>query len=419
VELFPVAGGGPAPAVLESLTSGQGLFVQAQDTDTINGYALLRDADGQPALVVKAVRDRSVSKQGRSVAHLNFTLLAAVLITFSLLVFYLLQRKVLSRMERLNAEVKGLDGSGQVTVKGRDEIAELGGNINTMLHQIEESRAALQAAHDDLERKVGERTAELENANQELKWLDQAKSHFLSSTSHELRTPLTSILGFVKLMERTFKETFEPSLAACDEPPERIAKHLQNYKIVRAEAERLSRLINDLLDFSKISAGRMDWHDDEVTPAELVRDASEAIAGQLEDNPMVELITDVAPDLPALRVSQDRIHQVLINLLGNAVRHTENGVIRISAHKAADAIEFSVSDTGVGVLPEDRERIFEVFYQSTGERGNVARAAGTGLGLAICKEIVEHYGGHIRVDSEPGSGSVFTFSLPLALTVRA
>lgn len=421
VELFPITDrdAGVAPVSLESLTPDEGLFVEAQDSDFINAYALLRDADGQPALVVKAVRERSIARQGRSVAHLNFMLLAAVLVTFSLLVFYLLQRKALSRMERLNAEVKKLDGSGQVTVQGRDEIAELSRNINAMLRQIEENRVALQAAHDDLERKVEERTAELENANRELKWLDQAKSHFLSSTSHELRTPLTSILGFVKLMERTFRETFEPSLAASAEPPEKIAKHLQNFKIVRMEAERLSRLINDLLDFSKISAGRMDWQDDEVPPAELVRDASEAIAGQLAENPQVKLVTDIDPDLPALHVSRDRIQQVLINLLGNAIRHTERGSIRISARKAADAVEFSVSDTGVGVLPEEQERIFEVFYQSGGDRGYSANAAGTGLGLAICKEIVEHYGGRIRVESEPGKGSVFTFSLPLSLAVQS
>ncbi|MCG2732556.1 CHASE4 domain-containing protein [Pseudodesulfovibrio aespoeensis] len=425
VEFFPVADGdtGLAPVTLESLTHGDGLFVEEQDADIINGYALLRDADGQPALVVKAVRERSISRQGRSVANLNFMILAAVLVAFSLLVFYLLQSKVLSRMERLNAEVKTLNGSGEVTVQGRDEIAELSRNINAMLHQIDESRTALQTAHDDLERKVRERTAELEKANRELQWLDQAKSHFLSSTSHELRTPLTSILGFVKLMERTFKETFEPSLAASAEPPEKIAKHLQNYKIVRAEAERLSRLINDLLDFSKISAGKVDWHEDEVTPAELVRDAGEAIAGQLGENPQVELTTDVAPDLPTLRVSRDRIHQVLINLLGNAARHTESGYIRIAARRSGDAIEFSVSDTGVGVLLEDRERIFEVFYQSTGEYRDAGRSAGTGLGLAICKEIVEHYGGRIRVESEPGKGSVFSFSLPISrpisLTVQA
>ncbi|WP_285907157.1 sensor histidine kinase [Pseudodesulfovibrio pelocollis] len=423
VVFHPLVDGRSAPGLdgglVASLTVGEGTAVVPRDGETIDAYALLRDIGGHPGLVVQAVGGRAISKKGRVVANLNFMILSAALVAFGLLVFYLLRRKVLSRVESLNSQVRALDmtGAGGVHIDGRDEIAELARDINAMLAHIAESRQALQAAHDDLERRVAERTVELEEANRELKWLDQAKSHFLSSTSHELRTPLTSILGFVKLMERTFKESFGPSLEACDEPPERIAKHLQNFKIVRTEAERLSRLINDLLDFSKITAGRMDWQESDVRADELVRDAVAAISGQLDGNPDLALVEDVPPDLPLLRVSRDRILQVLINLLGNAVKHTERGHIRVSVRAVADAVEFSVADTGIGIHPDDRERIFEVFFQSSQAHPPSSRPVGTGLGLAICKEIIEHYGGSIRAESEPGQGSVFTFSLPHSLVV--
>ncbi|MFH1913302.1 MAG: CHASE4 domain-containing protein [Pseudomonadota bacterium] len=423
VVFHPLTDGRSAPelddALMAALTGGEETAVRPRDGEIIDAYALLRDIGGQPGLVVQAVGGRAISKKGRVVANLNFMILSAALIAFGLLVFYLLRRKVLLRVESLNSQVRVLDltGAGGVHIEGRDEIAELARDINAMLAHIAESRQALQAAHDDLERRVAERTVELEEANRELKWLDQAKSHFLSSTSHELRTPLTSILGFVKLMERTFKESFGPSLEACDEPPEHIAKHLQNFRIVRTEAERLSRLINDLLDFSKISAGRMDGQECDVRADELVRDAVAAISGQLDGNPDLELMEDVAPDLPVLRVNRDRVLQVLINLIGNAVKHTERGHIRVSARGLADAVEFSVADTGIGIHPEDRERLFEVFFQSNRVHPPSSRPEGTGLGLAICKEIIEHYGGSIRVESEPGQGSVFTFSLPHSLVV--
>ncbi|MUM78764.1 HAMP domain-containing protein [Pseudodesulfovibrio sp. F-1] len=425
VVFHPLEGGRLAPdmdgALAAGLLSDEGTAVLPRDAGIMDAYALVRDIQGLPGLVVQAVCDRAISKKGREVAHLNFMILASALVAFGLLVFYLLRRKVLSRVESLNSQVRALDmtGAGGVHIDGRDEIAELARDINAMLAQIVESRQALQAAHDDLERRVAERTTELEEANRELKWLDQAKSHFLSSTSHELRTPLTSILGFVKLMERTFRESFGPSLEACDQPSERIAKHLQNFRIVRTEAERLSRLINDLLDFSKITAGRMDWQECDVRTDELVRDAVAAISGQLAGNPNLELVADAPAGLPVLHVSRDRILQVLINLLGNAVKHTEAGHIRVSARTTGDGVEFSVEDTGIGIHPDDRERIFEVFFQSSRAQAPSSRPVGTGLGLAICKEIAEHYGGSIRVESEPGRGSVFTFSLPGSLVVAS
>jgi Osmosensitive K+ channel histidine kinase len=287
-----------------------------------------------------------------------------------------------------------------------------------MLRQIDENRTRLQSAHDDLEETVVERTAELVKANRELLWLDQAKSHFLSSASHELRTPLTSILGFIKLMERTFRKRFRPLLGQEGSLGDHVATHEDNFRIIRMEAERLGRLINDLLDFSKLEAGKMVWQEEEVTIPELVRDATDIFSGQLDEQSGITLAVDVAQPLPILRVNKDRIHQVLMNLLTNAAKHTRRGFIKVDVRRERDAVLFSVEDSGSGIAPEDRERIFDVFYQVRDEASQPSQSFGTGLGLAISKEIVEHYGGRIWVEPGPVRGSVFIFSLPLSLAVK-
>jgi signal transduction histidine kinase len=421
LEIHPVS---PVPspetaALINELTAEDHL-VKARNGDIVDAYALLRDVDGRPGVIVSVTEKRSVSRQGRTVAKLNFLLVASVLIAFSLLMFFLLRRRVLSRVERLNAQVRNLDhsASAAVTMDGNDEIAELARDINAMLRQIDENRTRLQSAHDDLEEKVVERTAELVKANRELLWLDQAKSHFLSSASHELRTPLTSILGFIKLMERTFRKRFRPLLGQDGSLGEHVETHEDNFRIIRMEAERLGRLINDLLDFSKLEAGKMVWQEEEVTIPELVRDATDVFSGQLDEQSGITLAVNVAQPMPILRVNKDRIHQVLMNLLTNAAKHTRRGFIKVDVRRERDAVLFSVEDSGSGIAPEDRERIFDVFYQARDGASQPSQSFGSGLGLAICKEIVEHYGGRIWVEPGPVRGSVFTFSLPLSLTVK-
>jgi signal transduction histidine kinase len=423
LEIHPV---GPAPSpeiasLLKDLTVEDHL-VKPRNGDIVDAYALLWDVDGKPGVIISVTEERSVSRQGRTVAKLNFLLVASVFIAFSLLMFFLLRRRVLSRVERLNAQVRELDHStsetAAVTMDGNDEIAELAGDINAMLRQIDENRTRLQSAHDDLEETVVERTAELVKANRELLWLDQAKSHFLSSASHELRTPLTSILGFIKLMERTFRKRFRPLLGQEGSLGDHVATHEDNFRIIRMEAERLGRLINDLLDFSKLEAGKMVWQEEEVTIPELVRDATDVFSGQLDEQSGITLAVNVAQPMPILRVNKDRIHQVLMNLLTNAAKHTRRGFIKVDVRRERDAVLFSVEDSGSGIAPEDRERIFDVFYQARGGASQPSQSFGSGLGLAICKEIVEHYGGRIWVEPGPVRGSVFTFSLPLSLTVK-
>lgn len=405
------------PGVLRSLEAGEDAAVQLKDQDTIRGFSLLRGIDEYPCLLLEVDESRRISRQGQIVSMYNYLFLAAVLVSFSVLMYFLLQKRVLSRIERLNEQVKNVDMSGKsitsVTVDGRDEVAELGHNVNAMLLLIAQDQKALQKAHDELEEKVSERTMELEEANEELLCLDKAKSHFLSSTSHELRTPLTAINGFIKLMEKSFRKRFQPHLSDVPEAAKRVGTFLENFKIVRSETDRLGRLIDDLLDLNKIEAGRMEWRDLDVDVIDLVRGATDTIAGQLDDSLDVALIVDVQTGIGSLRVDRDRMHQVLINLLNNAVKFTDKGYVKVGVVMGDEGVEFSVEDTGGGIPEEDAQQIFNIFYQSQAVDTMSDRPFGTGLGLAICKEIVEHYGGRIWVESELGKGSSFKFVLPV------
>lgn len=283
-------------------------------------------------------------------------------------------------------------------MKAEQELA----NMNRRLEQLVEKRTR------ELERQANE----LAQANLRLTEMDELKSAFLSSVSHELRTPLTSVLGFAKLIHKEFVTNYGP--LEIDNPE--LAVHgqriVKNLKILEHEGARLTRLINDLLDLSKIESGRIEWNDAENDVAELIGPAVDALNAQFERNPGVELVVDVAEDVPRLMVDKDRFHQVLINLLSNAAKFTQEGEVRVRAVADDNAVCIEVQDTGEGIPAEDHEKIFDKFHQV--RRGEMrTEKGGTGLGLAICRQIVQHYGGTIQVESEPGCGSTFRVELPL------
>ncbi len=234
-------------------------------------------------------------------------------------------------------------------------------------------------------------------AVERLKELDLSKRRFLANMSHELRTPLTNILGFSRLM---LKEISGP-----------LTELQQNdLQIVYQDGQHLLGLINDLLDISHIEAGLMELDFQEVDLARLIQSVM-ATASALVRDKDVELYQEIAPDTPMVQADVARIRQVLLRLLANAAKFTEQGSITVRAWPTDGEIRVSVSDTGVGILPEDRERIFERFEQGTLENGR--RPNGAGLGLALSKEFVEMHGGRVWVESEVGKGATFTFSLPL------
>ncbi|WP_018125887.1 sensor histidine kinase [Desulfovibrio oxyclinae] len=283
--------------------------------------------------------------------------------------------------------------------KAEEELADL----NRHLEQLVRNRT------EDLVRKA----RELEDANRRLRELDEMKSAFLSSVSHELRTPLTSILGFAKLLSRDFNKNFKPMAVGDDRLMHKSERINENLEIIGQEGERLTRLINDVLDLIKIESGSMGWQDRPMDIGELVGRGVQAVKGIFEQRSSVRLIQDIDPNLPKVMVDPDRMQQVFINLLNNAAKFTEDGTVTVRARMAGnEMMRVEIEDTGVGIAAEELDSIFEKFHQSS---LNIIKhkPQGTGLGLTICREIVEHYGGHIWVESSLGEGSTFVFTLPL------
>ncbi len=274
----------------------------------------------------------------------------------------------------------------------------------------------LKTAVVDRTKKLSVKANELEEANRRLLELDHMKSAFLSSVSHELRTPLTSILGFSKLIQKDFERSFLPRTEADHEAVRRAERIQHNLGIIAGEGERLTRLINDVLDLSRIESGRMVWNDQLLDPAATLAKAVDAVRGQFEQNPLVRLVVALPSDLPAIRMDPDRLIQVMLNLLHNAAKFTPSGEVSLSARHLPEngLIRVRVEDTGVGVASENLERIFDKFQQVKTGPTLADKPKGTGLGLAICRQIVTHYGGRIWAESSPGKGARITFDLPLS-----
>ena len=240
---------------------------------------------------------------------------------------------------------------------------------------------------------------------------DAAKSSFLSTVSHELRTPLTSVLGFAKIIRRRLEERLFPLIPEDDRKIAQAKQQvIENLGVVVSEGERLTKLIDDVLDLAKIEAGKFTWNMASVSIGEILERATAATSSLLEAKKL-SLISDAEPGLPTITGDQDRLIQVVINLISNAVKFTDAGSITCSAHKREGELVVSVKDSGIGIALADQPKVFEKFKQVGDTLTD--KPKGTGLGLPICKEIVEYHGGRIWVESEPGQGSTFSFTLPI------
>ena len=244
--------------------------------------------------------------------------------------------------------------------------------------------------------------------------MDQLKSLFLSSASHELRTPLTSVLGFVKLIQRDLNRHLLPLVEGNPQVQAKTRRILDNLAIIETEGARLARLVNDLLDLNKIESGSMEWRDQPLDVHELIQNAVETLSPQLASRPNLTLEVELQHNLPNIVADGDRMAQVLVNLLSNAVKFTPRGVIRVHARTESQAsLLIRVQDSGVGIPKASLPHIFNKFYQTEEAALLPSSMRGSGLGLAICRQIVEHYGGRIWAESEPGKGATFLVRLPL------
>jgi len=239
---------------------------------------------------------------------------------------------------------------------------------------------------------------------------DAAKSSFLSTVSHELRTPLTSVLGFAKIIRRRLEERLFPLISEGDRKVDQTKRQvLDNLDVVVSEGERLTKLIDDVLDLAKIEAGKFTWNMELIGMSEVIERALTATSSLFESSGL-KLVRKVDPDLPIISGDRDRLIQVVINLISNAVKFTPSGSITIVATMRDGEVVVGVTDSGIGIAPSDHQKVFEKFKQVGDTLTDKPR--GTGLGLPICREIVEHHGGRIWVESEEGQGSTFSFTVP-------
>ena len=278
-------------------------------------------------------------------------------------------------------------------------------------------QAELEAQNRALETRVAERTQELVEAMSEAQearaaaeLANDAKSRFLANVSHELRTPLTSVVGFARLNRRRLDEVVFPAVDRADPKVDRTVRQVgDTLGIIVEEGERLTGLINDLLDLAKIEAGRLEWRMAAMRLEDVVRRALAATASLFEVSG-VQLETRVADDLPEVTGDAERLIQVVINLVSNAVKFSPGGRVAVEVGRDGEAVRVSVADTGRGIPPGDLERIFEPFRQASDTVPDGPR--GTGLGLPIARQIVRAHGGDLQVSSTPGEGSTFWFAIP-------
>ncbi len=288
----------------------------------------------------------------------------------------------------------GVIGSASARVMVSSVVKEEPLGIREVMHILDETRQVISYS-----RELEKATAELKSANERLKELDRLKDEFISTVTHELRTPLTSVRALAEILHEN------PNLTE--------ARQREFTAIIIKETDRLTRLITQVLDIQKIESGKADWQTTTVDMKELIDDSVNATRQLLEEK-KIRLIRDLPEESPTVEGDRDRLVQVMINLISNAVKFcpSEAGEITIALEPTPDRVVVSVTDNGVGISPEHQALIFEKFRQVKGEE--TGRPQGSGLGLSITRHIIEHHGGTIRVDSAPGRGATFTFTLPLS-----
>ena len=360
-------------------------FVDFLDAERAEGAFLVDDVYGNPAILCVVEVPRRMTLQGRtSLAYLAAGL-AACGIVFAVLAWRLQARLVLDRLLLLVGDVQQAGVTKERTpiqVAGNDELTLLGEAIDGMVDRLNQNHA------------------QLERARQEAEQASRQKTEFLANMSHEIRTPMTAILGYTELLEESVAGEFERD--AC--------------RIVRRNGEHLLHIINDILDMSKIEANKMQVEMRGCSPRKIASEVALLMQVRVAGS-KVSLETTFEEPLPE-RICTDprRLRQILINLVGNAVKFTTEGRVCIAVkctdpHSPAGAIVFEVADSGIGMTSGQVAALFEPFRQA--DTSTTRKHGGTGLGLAISRSLAQAMGGEISVRSAPGEGSVFRLALPI------
>jgi signal transduction histidine kinase len=290
----------------------------------------------------------------------------------------------------VNSPVPGADGKTAYIIHRVEDVTEF--------VRLRQQGRELRSRADRMEAEVYQRATEVQQKNLELERANRAKDQFMSHMSHELRTPLHTIIGFAEVLE----EELEGPL---NDKQRRFVNHIHR------DSMHLLELINDVLDLSKIEAGRLQLRKEALDVAEAITRAISSIEGRCT----AKSVSIQTEGLSHRMVNADRVRltQILFNLLSNAVKFTPaGGTVRVGIVCRDDLVEIAVQDNGTGIQKEDQPFVFDTFYQ--GSSASVGVSEGTGLGLPVTKALVEQHGGRIWFESEPGHGTCFTFTLPLA-----
>jgi signal transduction histidine kinase len=332
----------------------------------------------QLATRTRAQTDALIAQNRSSFANSRrlFIAVGVASVVLALLLGFVLSWSLVVPIQRTEArleEIAAGDFSGRLDVSNRDELGVLAANVNRM--------------NDELGRLY-----------EELEDVSRHKSDFLANMSHELRTPLNAIIGFSEvLQQQMYGELNEQQLGYVDD--------------VRESGRHLLSLINDILDLSKVEAGRMELELSDVS-VPLALESGLTMHGERAARDGISIALDVDPSEIVIRADERKLRQVVFNLLSNAVKFTPaGGRIDVSAHLTGDVVEVAVSDTGAGIASEDQELIFEEFQQAPSV--SARRQQGTGLGLPLARKFVELHGGRLWVESSLDGGSTFRFTLPV------
>ncbi|BAH75008.1 putative sensor histidine kinase [Solidesulfovibrio magneticus RS-1] len=362
-----------------------------------------------------------LQREAQSSYNFFLALLLTLFVIMSLTLHVIIKRMVIRPVTRLrDAMTRVRDGRLEISldIETKDIIGELAASFNEMtaaLKKAREDRSEAIVRLEDSLVALSRKAEELAEANHRLMELDKLKSDFISSVSHELRTPMTSVLGFAKLIHRDFAK-----LERSDRTGPKahaLARRIDgNIAIIIEEGDRLTSLINDVLDLAKIESGSIQWRDREVDVVKLGHRALRAVEGVLDKAPRTRLISSLPDHMPKTIIDPERLLQVLINLLSNAIKFTPQGTVELKARCTGNVLRLTVADQGIGIPPQELERIFDNFHQVRRDDSPEHKPHGVGLGLAICRRIVDHYHGRIWAESDGEHGSTFHVELAVADT---